>query len=207
MKKIDIDTWARKELYLNFIQFDDPFFNICGNIEVTNLKNYCDARNSSFFLHSYFLLLKAVNNIEEFKYRIRGEEVILHEIIRGSCPVLRDDRTFGYGYFDYKEDLDEFIQMGEEVISKVKSGEPFDPKFDEDDLIYSSVIPWVSFTSIEHAKRLSKGDCIPKIVLGKTSEKEGKLLMPVSLSGHHALMDGLHAGEFFQLYEKLCSEF
>jgi len=132
---------------------------------------------------------------------------VLHETVRGSCPILKADRTFGFGYFDFADDLEVFIKAGKETIELVKSGEPFDPKFDEDDLIHSSVIPWVSFNSIEHAKRLNKGDSIPKLVMGKTYQKEERVLMPVSISGHHALVDGLHAGEFFQLFEQLCMEF
>lgn len=207
MKIIDKEKWNRKALYENFIQFDDPFFNICADVNVTALKNYAQANSVSFFIISYFNVLRAVNRIEEFKYRIRENEVIVHEEIRGSCPIMKSDRTFGYGYFDYSEDLDAFIAKSSNVINRVKAGEPFDPKFDEDDLIHSSVIPWASFRSIEHAKRLNKGDSIPKIVTGKLYQRGDDFLMPVSVSGHHALMDGLHAGEFFQLYEELSREF
>ena len=207
IKKIEIESWNRKELFYNFLDFEDPFFNICGHVEVTNLKTYCTRHQASFFIHSYYVVLKVVNQIEEFKYRIRGEDVIVHEKIRGSCPIMRANRTFGYGYFDFIEDLDEFILSAEAVIQKVQSGEPFDPRFDEDDLIHSSVIPWVSFTSIEHAKRLNKGDSIPKVVLGKTYQQGASTMMPISVSGHHGLVDGLHAGEFFQDYEKLSAAF
>ena len=207
MKKVDLDTWERKALFDNFIQFDDPFFNITGAIDVTPLKQHCSEHRKSFFLHSYFFALKALNEIPEYRYRIRGKEVVLHDVVRGSCPILKADRTFGFGYFDFEDDLDQFIQSGKETIEQVKSGAPFDPRFDEDDLIHSSVIPWVSFSSIEHAKRLNKGDSVPKLVLGKTYSAEGRVLMPVSISGHHALVDGLHAGEFFQRYEKLCLAF
>lgn len=207
MNKININTWERKDHYLNFVQFEDPFFNICADVEVTNLKKYCGEHEVSFFIASYFTMLKVVNAIEAFKYRIRDDDVVVHEKIRGSCPIMREDGTFAYGYFDYIEELESFIPMAQQVIIEIKQGAPFDPKFDEDDLIHSSVIPWVSFKSIEHAKRLNKGDSIPKIVFGKTYENNSKVFMPISVSGHHALMDGFHAGEFFQEYEKNCSEF
>ncbi len=201
MKKIDIEQWPRKEHFLNFMAFEDPFFNICADVKVTGLKQHAEKSNLSFFILSYFQVLRVVNQIDAFKYRIRGKEVVLHEKIRGSCPVMRPDHTFGYGYFDHFDTLGDFEPHAKEVIRSVKNGKHLHPKFDEDDMIHSSVIPWVSFRSIEHAKRLNKGDSIPKIVLGKVYPKGDDHYMPVSVSGHHALMDGLHAGMFFEQYE------
>ena len=207
VKKIKVSEWKRKEHFENFIMFDDPFFNICADVEVTNLKFHCQQQQGSFFIHSYHTILRAVNSIEEFKTRIRGEEVVLHDTIHGSCTIMRDDSTFGYGYFQYVEDLKAFEAHANEAIAYVKEGKKLETRFDRDDLIHSSVIPWASFRSIEHAKRLNKGDCIPKIVTGRTYEQNGKVMMPVSVSGHHALMDGWHAGRFFQEYEQLCRSF
>ncbi len=205
-RKIDLSSWPRKALFENFLQFDDPFFNICADVEVTALKKYCDRHNASFFLHSYYFMLKAANSIEEFRYRIHDDEVIVYERVRGSCPILKEDRTFGFGYFNFEDNLDDFIESGKMVVDRIKKGIPFDAKLDEDDLIHSSVIPWISFRSIEHAKRLNKGDSVPKIVLGKVHEVGAKYMMPVSVSGHHSLMDGLHAAEFFQHYEEICAQ-
>jgi len=44
-----------------------------------------------------------------------------------------------------------------------------------------------------------------KIVLGKCTEEGGRFVMPISVSGHHALMDGIHAGLFFEKYEQYAS--
>lgn len=206
MKKIDIENWNRNEQFYNFKNFEDPFFNICADVNVTLLKSYTQKESVSFFLTSYYLVLKVVNELEAFKLRIRKNEVVLHEKIRGSCPILRDDKTFGYGYFTFFYDFLEFESNANLVIQKVKNGEPFDPKFDEDDLIHTSIIPWVSFKSFEHAKRLNQGDSIPKVVMGKVYQVGVNLMMPVSVSGHHSLIDGLHIGEFFEKFQDLLNQ-
>ncbi len=206
MKTIDIDRWSRKAQFLNFIQFDDPFFNICGEVKVNELKAYTAQHGISFFLASYYGVLKTVNELEAFRYRIRGEEVVLHDKIGGSCTILKDDGNFGYGYFEYSESFADFVPQARAVIAAIKGGEPFAPRFEVDDLIHSSVIPWISFTSFQHARRLKKGDSIPKIVLGKLHQRGADWYLPVSVSGHHALMDGLHAGQFFEAYEAFSAE-
>ncbi|MEM6841260.1 MAG: CatA-like O-acetyltransferase [Bacteroidota bacterium] len=201
MKKIDLESWNRKEQYYNFLDFENPFFNICADVNVQTLKSFTNKNKESFFLTSYYLVLKTVNAIDAFKLRIRNNEVVMHERIRGSCPILKDNDNFGYGYFNYLDKYVEFKLDATKIIDEVKSGAPFDPKFDEDDLIHSSVIPWVSFKSFEHARRLNRGDSVPKIVMGKTYQDAKNLMMPVSVSGHHSLMDGLHIGTFFEKFQ------
>ena len=146
-------------------------------------------------------MLKTANCLDAFKLRIRNEEVIFHEKLRGSCTVLKPDNTFGYGYFHFFDTFQEFKGDANNILDKIKRGEPSSPKFDQDDLIHSSVIPWVSFKSFEHAKRLKQGDSVPKIVMGKLYENNGVLKMPISVAGHHSLMDGFHVGEFFSTFQ------
>jgi len=201
-KKINIDTWNRKELFYNFLDFESPFFNICADVKVNALKEYVAANSESYFIASYYLGLRVFNEIEAFRFRIREKEVIVHDVIRGACTIMKEDQTFGFGYFPYHEKFSQFRADMQHEIDAVKKGVPLDPQFDKDDLIHSSVIPWVSFRGFEHAKRFNKGDSVPKFVMGKIYESSGDLLMPVSVSGHHALMDGLHIGQFFEQFQQ-----
>ena len=57
---------------------------------------------------------------------------------------------------------------------------------------------WVSFTSISHARGGGREESVPKIAFGKYREEGGRASMPVSVEVHHALMDGLHVGRYFE---------
>ena len=90
-----------------------------------------------------------------------------------------------------------------EVLERVKSeAGPLDPQDDRDDLIHYSVIPWVAFTSFAHARRWGTDDAVPKIVFGKHREVGDRRLMPVSVEVHHALVDGLHVGRFYEALQR-----
>jgi chloramphenicol O-acetyltransferase type A len=41
---------------------------------------------------------------------------------------------------------------------------------------------------------------------GKMTESDGKLTMPVSVHVHHALIDGLHVGQYIDLFQQLMNE-
>jgi chloramphenicol O-acetyltransferase type A len=201
-RKIDLESWNRKQHFDNFKCYGDPFFNITAEVEVSGLLRQARERSASFFAASYFLVLKVVNEIEEFRYRIRENEVVVHDAIHGACTVLNDDQTFSFCYFNYHPRFEEFEKHCARVLEENKTEKSLDPKFDRDDVIHSSVVPWIRFTSFEHAKRLGSGDSCPKIVLGKFTEEKDRIVMPISVSGHHALMDGIHAALFFKRYEE-----
>ena len=41
MKEFDVENWYRKSQYEFFKTYEEPFFNITSNLDVTNLYNYC----------------------------------------------------------------------------------------------------------------------------------------------------------------------
>jgi chloramphenicol O-acetyltransferase type A len=71
-----------------------------------------------------------------------------------------------------------------------------------DELLYTSVIPWVSFTGFMHPMHFHPTDSIPRFAWGRYFEQGGRLLMPLAVQGHHALVDGLHIGRFYQHVEQ-----
>ena len=72
-----------------------------------------------------------------------------------------------------------------------------------DDWLYTTSIPWVSFTSIMHPLDMYPVDSVPRFAWGKFF-KEGDLLrMPLSVQAHHALLDGVHMGQFYQQVQDL----
>jgi len=75
-----------------------------------------------------------------------------------------------------------------------------------DDLIYFTVLPWVSFTSFAHARTPGRGESVPRIAFGKFTVENKRTLLPISVEVHHALMDGLHVGRFLSKLEDALSK-
>ncbi len=202
---IDLDRWKRKQHFDFFKGFDNPFFNLCTDLDVTALVAWCRRKERpSFFLASLFCSLTAANRVEEFRYRIRGDRVLIHPVIHGGSTVLMADDTFRFAYFDYRDDLAAFAAAGERELEAVRGGDGLlRPRVGRDDLIHHSVIPWVRFTSFAHARRADSTDSVPKIVFGRYSEKSGRQTMPISVAVHHSLADGLHVGRFLDGFQEL----
>lgn len=207
-QQLDIGNWHRRHHFEFFKDYDLPFFNLCADVDVSKLYAWSrEEGGPSFFLASFYLSLRAANEVEPFRYRLTGDSVVVHDVIHGGTTTLRDDETFGFAYFDYGLSYKIFEVEGLEVLSQVRATTgPLNDRPGRDDLIYYSIIPWVHFTSFAHARKLGTGDSIPKIVFGKHSDKAGARLMPVSVEVHHALMDGLDVGRFFERFQALLDD-
>ncbi len=207
MEYLNIERWERKDHFHFFKDFDDPFFNICAEVDVTETLKFTRERGFSFFLTTLYLATKAANKVKEFRYRLHDDKVLVHDRIHPASTVLHEDKSFGFCYFQFWEDFSEFYREAEELLHQFKTEkQPLASQDDKTDVIYYTVLPWMSFTSFKHAKKFGTKDSIPRIAFGKYAKKEGRMKMPVSVEVHHALVDGIHVGIFLKLFEVVLLE-
>jgi len=201
--KLDLDTWVRKEHFLFFKQFDEPYYGVTVTMDCTAAYMFAKEKKVSFFLYTMYLALTASQKIPEFTYRIEGDEVYIHDQIDGGSTVGRGNGTFGFGSFPYSPSFDEFIVMANKEVEEVQKTNDL-VRSDATNIIRFSSLPWIDFTSISHARIFGIEDSCPKISFGKiTVHENGKRSMPVSIHVHHALVDGLHVGQFIDRFQEL----
>jgi chloramphenicol O-acetyltransferase type A len=197
MRQIDIQTWPRREHFKVFNTFDYPHFSLCANVDLTTFYPFVKKRGISFTVAVVYVLARAANAIPEFRYRIREGRVVEHDIVHPSATILTDDDLFSFCSFEYIEDFSEFAVKAAERIACVKDELTLEDGPEQDDLLYMSAIPWVSFTSFMHPLHLHPADSVPRFAWGKFFEEGESLKMPLSVQGHHALMDGIHIGRYY----------
>jgi chloramphenicol O-acetyltransferase type A len=71
-----------------------------------------------------------------------------------------------------------------------------------DDWLFMTAIPWISFTSIMPPLKLYPADSVPRLSWGKFFQEGKALKMPLSVQGHHAVIDGVHVGWFYDEFQK-----
>ncbi len=202
-QEIDINNWERKAPYEFFKNFSSPFMGLTANLNCTRLKENAKRKGVSLFLTYMHKSLLAANMIPEFCYRIVDDKVIYFEELSASPTIPRADNSFGFGYFPFKESFAEFAKSAQAEIERVSSRTDLEPATTAEGVIHYTTIPWVSFTHIVHPSHDGFKSSIPKIAFGKIFASGSEYLMPVSVSGHHALMDGYHIGRFFEILQEL----
>ncbi|PKO12967.1 MAG: chloramphenicol acetyltransferase [Chloroflexi bacterium HGW-Chloroflexi-10] len=198
MKIIDRATWKRREHFEFYSRLDFPYLNITANMDITHLYTWVKHNGYSLFAAVTYIVTRAGNAIPELRQRIRGEQIVEHEVIRPAFTVLAADETFGFATIDYNPDFPLFHASVQAAIEATRRDPNIHDEPGRDDMFFLTTVPWVSFTQISHPLPLKPPDSFPRISWGKFFELGDKRLMPLSLLANHALVDGLHVGRFFE---------
>jgi chloramphenicol O-acetyltransferase len=207
MRVIELESWPRREHFRLFSEMEFPHINICVQVDITDLwKNRTRAGTSPTITLAY-VIAKAANQVPELRQRIRGEQVVEHDVIHPLITVLGDDDIFGVTPLLYDPRFTTFSANAEERIAKAKENPsltafPHDQegKLERDDLLSMTVLPWLAFTAFSLTRR-PQIDSIPLLAWGKMLEEGDHHLLPFFVNFHHALVDGLHIGLFVKHIE------
>ncbi|MBF4691979.1 chloramphenicol acetyltransferase [Fusibacter ferrireducens] len=201
--KIDIDTWPRKAQYEFFRTMDYPHFNICANVDITKFYAYIKSKSLSFYTTMIYITTKAANEIPEFRYRLRGDEIIEHDIVHPSFIIMGQPEVFSFCAVSYSENLEAFTAAVNDRVEALKNTINLVNEQERDDMLYITSMPWVSFTSLSHPINIKSVDSIPRIAFGKYFKEQDLLKMPLSVQVNHILMDGIHVGKFYEIIQEM----
>lgn len=208
MKKFNINIWNRKDQFDFFKDFEDPFFSISLNLDVTKLVDFCKVKKLSFPLSLYYFATEIANGITEFRLRLlNGVVYDVERMIMGST-ILKADNTFFFCYFPDCDSVEAYSKKGKELITNNKvNGNTLEANETELAVIHGSMLPWFSYTNIKHARKGDEKDKgIPKFVFGKYFNQNAKKLMPFTIDVHHGLMDGYHIAQFLESFQNRINE-
>jgi chloramphenicol O-acetyltransferase type A len=196
MQVIDIETWNRKDHFYFFKTVPYPVYNICFDINVSVLKSYAQDRELSFNLSMIYIVTEAINEIDNFKYRLRKDEVILHQSL---TPVFTDisegSELFKMVTVEREKDIEKFVKQSKQKAEQQTEYFIISDFKNRDDFVFYSIIPWISFTSIDHTVNLRQDDAIPRVTIGKYYAKENDFYLPFNIQVNHLFVDGIHLGK------------
>jgi len=203
-QKLDIAGWNRREHFNFFKTFDIPYYGVTIKLDCTRAYQQAKALGVSFYTYYLHKTLIAINQFDNFKYRIEAGDVYLYDRVDASATILRDDHTFGFSYIKYVPDLHEFHQVVLADIKRVKNTAGlFTTTAPMDSIIHFSALPWVDFSSMSQAFNFKSGDSCPQISIGKLVDVDGRKQMAYGIQVHHALVDGYHLGLFLDELQNL----
>ena len=206
---IDINTWERKENYEFFLGFQNPTISITSEVECAGAKARAKAADESFFLHYLYAVLRAVNEIPEFRFRIDAEgRVVYFDHVDMLTPIkVKENGRFFTIRLPWNTDFQTFYTTAKAIINDIDpNGNPYDMEKvggkDLLDVILLSATPDLYFTSLTCTQEHRHGSNYPLMNAGKAILKEGKLVMPIAMTIHHGFIDGHHLSLFYKKVEE-----
>lgn len=211
MRVIDLETWPRREHFRLYSGFRFPHVNICVRVDITELWACRGHTGASPTIALVYAVTKAANRVPELRQRIRGEQIVEHDVIHPLVTVLGDDDLFGVIPLVYNDYFATFAAEAAERMAEAKESASLDEfPHDKDvpardDLLSISLLPWLAFTGFA-ITRQSETDSVPLVAIGKAQEVGERYLLPFYVNFHHALSDGLHAARLVKHLQEEAQE-
>lgn len=202
MKTIDRATWPRNSQYEFFRQLPSPHFNITSSVDVAVLVSRRKSEGISLFNAVLFAIMTAANTVPEFRMRFRGNTVVEHNMVHASPTIPIDNDRFAFCSIEYVPDWNMFDMRCTSALEMAKKQNLLvEHVGGTDEWIFLSCLPWINFTAMTNPNN-GPDDCIPRITWGKIVGQNSSWMMPVSVQVHHALVDGIHVGKFYETLSK-----
>ncbi len=207
MKKIIFQNEHRQKHFEFFKSMNHPHFNICANVDITKFIAILKQNDLPFTYSIVYAIARTAKQVKEFRWRIIEDELYECESVTPSFTTYTEVAdVFSFCDVDYEENYFEFIKKAA-AKADLMSKQPSFEDSNKQDYLFLSSIPWVSFTSLQHAMPYHPTDSMPRMTWGKYFEENGKIKMPLSVQAHHALVDGRHVGQYFKEFELLLNDF
>lgn len=205
MRKIDPNTWSRREIFDFFSKISNPFYSVTFNVDVTEAYACAKRSGLSFYYALVYLVTKAVNSVEAFRYGIvDGELVLFDERSPSFTDLKKGSESFHIVTMPCEGNIAEFCQDAKRRSAEQTTFLSTDKE--SADLIYFSCLPWVELTALTNERDFDPDDAIPRISWGKYYERDGRKILGMSLELNHRITDGVHIGKFADALQKLISE-
>lgn len=206
---VDIETWERKPNYEFFLGFLNPTISITSEVECGGAKTRAKAAGQSFFLHYVYAVLRAVNEIPEFRYRIDAKgQVVYFDTVDMLSPIkVKENGRFFTVRFPWHEEFETFHAEAKAIIAAIDpDGDPYaaekEGREELLDVILLSATPDLYFTSLTCTQEHRHGGNYPLMNAGKAIVRDGRLIMPIAMTIHHGFVDGHHLSLFYKKVEE-----
>lgn len=205
MKTIDMTNDPRRGQFEYFRTFANPYASVTANCDISHLRRTVLENGWPFFLSVLYCAVNAANAVPELRRRIKGDAVVEYETCSSSHTVSLSNGSYCYCELDCSSSFAQYLPYAQAQVQKAKESMQLDDGEDPDRLFFVSSLPWLSFTAIS-LPIPDPADSNVRITFGKFFEQDGKVLMPVNLTAHHALADGIHIARFFEEFERRTNE-
>jgi chloramphenicol O-acetyltransferase type A len=201
VKTIDLEKWPRASQFRFFRGVANPHFALTAMLDATRLMAVDRPAGVSVFNAALYAIMSAANAVPELRTRFDRDQVREYETVHASVTVPIEGERFAFCDIPYAPCWQTCDGNCRREVERAKRQDALrDDVAGQEDWIYLTCLPWLAFTAMTHPVD-GPEDCIPRIGWGKIAPDGERWRMPVAVQVHHALVDGLHVGRFFQTLE------
>lgn len=208
---IDLQTWKRGQIFYYFSKMAPTGYSLTVNIDVTKMKAVLKKANLKFFPAYLWLVTKILNLQQEFKIAEKDGKIGYYSFLTPLYASFHDDdKTFSLMWTEYDDSFEVFYNAY--IDNQKQYGDNHGILAQPDQVPPSnaytiSCVPWISFNHFAVHSYENKSYFFPSIEAGKLFKENEKIMMPLSITCHHATTDGYHVNCFLDTLQSEVNSF
>lgn len=196
-QKVNMENYPRRVHSAYFSSMAYPYVGMTVNVDITEALRIIQRKKLPFFLTICYCISEATNRIPEFRQRILNRKIVEYDHCITSHTVALEDGTYCYCTLDSKKPYREYLPEAVDAQKAAKLQHSIQEDADTLGKFFISTVPWVSYTALVQPVP-NPADSNPRITWGKYFTQEGRILLPLSVLCHYALLDGIHIAAFYR---------
>lgn len=197
---IDLQNWPMAQSFHYYTQMAPVTYTVNVSMDVTKLRKTLKSQGYKFFPAYIYLVSKAISKQQELRIAVKDEIIGYWDNINPIYPQFHDDdKTTSLLWTEYNDDFKTFYQRYIEDTKNhgnshgILTSKGIPPQ----NSYVISCIPWFTFNSFSLHNHAIKDYYFPSFEAGGFIEDNTKILMPLSITAHHATTEGYHLKVFF----------
>jgi len=174
-----------------------PFYAVTFELDASHLRARAREVGGSTYAALCWGFHRAMLNVEAFRTRLAGEDVVLHDTLRVGMTVPGPGRTFTFATHEWNDSGEAFLRAAGVEIAAASARVNLD-RGGEPDFAYYTAVPGVPFLGITHAPPRDPTAGQPMTAFGKFREDGNRLMVPIGLQVNHMYVDGIDVSELYE---------
>ena len=208
---IDTTNWNRAQHFWYFSKMAPTGYSLTVETDITHMHAVVKSAGISFYPAYLWLVTKVLNQQQEFKTAIKEGKLGYYTSLTPLYAVFHDDdKTFSLMWTEFNDDFNIFYNnyISDREKYSLNHGILSQPHTTPPENAYTvSCMPWVEFKHFAVHSYENKQYYFPSVESGRFSKKDGRLVMPLSITCHHATTDGWHINRFVETFQQYADRF
>lgn len=199
--EIDLNKWVRAPQFTLYTKMIPTGFNLCVDLDVTRMYTYFKEKGYKFAVGYRYITIKLINERDYFRVAYKdGKLGYYNHLVPTYVNFHEDDKSTSVMWVDYEESFEAFNKQYLEEEAKYKDvhGLVAKPEMPPENGCMVGILPWISFNSYSPVPYAMGTQFFPILESGKFKKEDGKILMPFSITVHHAVADGYHVSSYLE---------
>lgn len=203
---IDRDNWTRAPYFYYFTKMLPTGYSLTVDIDITDTHRALKEAGKKFFPAYLHVASRLISQQQEFRIAEQDGQLGYYDVLHPSYACFHeDDKTMSSLWTEYDPDFEVFYGTYAEDQKRYADVHGIVAKPDLPNNSYTvGMLPWTQFTSyapVPYGSGSGGSSYFPILQAGRFFDKDGRKMMPFSITVHHAVADGYHTGLFLQRFQ------